>query len=82
MNQKLKELAVKAHTYADSLAAYEPENSQLFELKFAELIVKMCADAADMAYDARCAYPGDYVAEFMGYGEEKGITAWREEVLK
>jgi hypothetical protein len=44
---------------------------------FAELIVRMCADYADMAYDARCKYVGDYVAEAMGYGEEEGITAWR-----
>lgn len=45
--------------------------------KFAELIVRMCADAADMAQDARCKYVGDYVAEQMGYGEEHGVTAWR-----
>jgi hypothetical protein len=37
----------------------------------------MCADAADMAYDARCDYVGDYVGEYMGYGEEQGITTWR-----
>ena len=45
--------------------------------KFAELIVKECADAADMAYDARCEYPGDYVGEQMGYSTEGGVTAWR-----
>ncbi len=45
--------------------------------KFAELIVKACADAADMAQDARCKYVGDYVAEQMGYGEEHGVSAWR-----
>jgi hypothetical protein len=45
--------------------------------KFAELIVKMCAYAADMAYDARCEYVGDYVGEYMGYGVEEGIATWR-----
>lgn len=45
--------------------------------KFAALIVKACADAADMAYDARCKDPGDYVAEQLGYGAEEGITEWR-----
>ena len=45
--------------------------------KFAELIVKACADAADMGYDARCVDAGDYVGEQLGYGEEHGICAWR-----
>jgi hypothetical protein len=45
--------------------------------KFAELIVRECADAADMAQDAGCEYAGDYVAEYMGYGQEEGVTEWR-----
>ena len=45
--------------------------------KFAELIVRMCADAADMAQDADCEYVGDYVAEYMGYGQPEGVTEWR-----
>ena len=45
--------------------------------KFAELIVRACADAADMAQDADCEYAGDYVAEYMGYGEKEGVTEWR-----
>jgi hypothetical protein len=57
-------------------------NGELLEFgfdaeKFAELIVKMCANAADMAYDARCEYVGDYVGEYMGYGVEEGIATWR-----
>jgi hypothetical protein len=50
---------------------------ELMQAKFAELIVKMCANAADMAYDARCEYVGDYVGEYMGYGVEEGIATWR-----
>lgn len=45
--------------------------------KFAELVVKACADAADMAQDAGCKYAGDYVAEYMGFGEAEGVTEWR-----
>jgi hypothetical protein len=48
--------------------------------KFAELIVRMCADYADMAQDADCEYAGDYIAEAMGYGEKEGITTWRAKV--
>jgi hypothetical protein len=45
---------------------------------FAALIVKACADAADMGYEGDCGdYVGDYVGESMGYGEDKGITNWR-----
>ena len=45
---------------------------------FAELIVKACANAADMGYEGDCGeFIGDYVGESLGYGEEKGITNWR-----
>ena len=30
-----------------------------------------------MAQDAGCEYAGDYVAEYMGYGEKEGVTEWR-----
>ena len=45
--------------------------------KFAELIVRMCADAADMYQEAGCEYVGDAVAEYMGYGTEEGVVEWR-----
>jgi hypothetical protein len=47
--------------------------------KFAALIVKACADAADMAQAARCKDAGDYVAEQMGFGAEEGVSTWRTE---
>jgi len=50
--------------------------------KFAELIVKMCADAADMAYDADLDCPGDYVVEQMGFGTEHGASNWRQLAVK
>jgi hypothetical protein len=67
MNDKIDQLALQA---TDSKGGLDRH-------KFAELIVKMCADAADMAHDARCDCVGDYVGEYMGYGEEQGITTWR-----
>lgn len=76
MNERIKELADQAElTIRTSKGTYmsHPE----FNKKFAELIVRMCADYADMAQDAGCEYAGDYVAEAMGYGEKEGITAWR-----
>ena len=83
MNNRIKELAEQAEkwirtTNFEGMPEDEMTYDEIFQKKFAELIVKMCADAADMAYDARCKYVGDYVGEYMGYGEEEGITAWRE----
>ena len=43
---------------------------------FVQLIVRMCADAADM-YEGNGYYVGDCVAEYMGYGQEEGVTEWR-----
>jgi hypothetical protein len=74
MNERIEKLIKQATTIRYS----GPGEIEEFDKElFAELLVKMCADAADMAYDARCKYVGDYVAEAMGYGEEEGITAWR-----
>jgi hypothetical protein len=63
----LKELLTEAGIHDNWNAAdwYSISPAQLE--KFAELIVKKSADAADMAYDARCIYPGDYVVEQLGY---------------
>ncbi len=91
MNERIKQLISEADAYAwsvdnkyvardccnDGEVNYMWEDA--FREKFAELIVKECADAADMAYDARCEFVGDYVGEYMGYGKEHGITAWRTE---
>lgn len=76
MNERIKELIAQATRIIEP---NDPDyKHEIFDKeKFAELIVRMCADYADMAYDARCDYPGDYVAEAMGYGEAEGITEWR-----
>ena len=68
MNERIKELAREAGFYANP-------DVEKFE-KFAELIVRMCADAADM-YEGKSDCVGDCVAEYMGYGAEEGVTEWR-----
>lgn len=35
--------------------------------KFALLLLRQAANAADMAREAECKYPGDYVIEFFGF---------------
>ena len=83
MNERIKELMLQAFQehYGDPVTPGAREKA--LELvsgwgdKFAETIVRQCADAADMAHDARCMHPGDYVGEQLGYGEEHGITEWR-----
>jgi hypothetical protein len=78
MNERIKELAELAMEWIpDPGYSGQVEVRVLNHKKFAELIVKACADAADMAQDARCEYAGDYVAEYMGFGEEHGVTEWR-----
>jgi hypothetical protein len=83
MNERIKELAEQATMIKEVDCegylgrSYTRQEEYFDKEKFAELIVKECADAADMAYDARCANPGDYIAEQLGYGVEEGVTEWR-----
>ena len=76
MHPRIRELADQALKECD--AAKERGIDQ-YSKRFAELIVRECANAADMAQDARCEYAGDYVAEYMGFGQEHGVTKWRAE---
>jgi len=72
MNERIAKLANQCY-YINTYTDLEMFNEE----KFAELIVRECADAADMAYDARCAAPGDYVVEQMGFGLVEGVSAFR-----
>lgn len=70
-NARIQQLAERAGLYVDFKGIPWPKNmgteeSVIAYQKFADLIIRECADAADMAHDARCAFPGDYVAESMG----------------
>jgi hypothetical protein len=81
MNERIQELEKQAWEFVDKTwnwaNANNPSQATLFKAKFAELIVRECADAADMAQNANCKYAGDYVAEHMGFGEQEGVTKWR-----
>lgn len=81
MNARIEQLIQQATITEDHYPAgcngYPEQRIRFDKVKFAELIVKECADAADMAYNAQCKFPGDYVAEQMGYGEEIGVVEWR-----
>jgi hypothetical protein len=75
MNERIRLLALQAgSTHKQNLGVYQFYTDELE--KFAELIVRMCADAADM-YEGNGYYVGDCVAEYMGYGAEEGVTEWR-----
>ena len=77
MNERIKELVKQAADYANTYSdAGADVWFEIYNKKFAELIVRMCADAADM-YEGNGYYVGDCVAEYMGYGQEEGITEWR-----
>jgi len=78
MNERINELfeqAAKEFSAEHKYATFIVPNP--LKEKFAELIVRACADAADMGQDAGCEYAGDYVAEYMGYGQPEGVTEWR-----
>ena len=81
MNERIKELRKQAAREVSNANQWtnDDEWTELFMEKFAELIVKECADAADMAYDARCPFVGDYVVEQMGYAVEGSVADWRAE---
>lgn len=75
MNERIRELYQQAHSirYHDGDPVLEGNPPTVYwhgeksAEKFAELIVRECADAADMAWAARCQYCGDYVVEQLGY---------------
>jgi len=86
MNELLKELEKQAYVEVTTWER-DPPSGYLVEFtgkefsreKFAELIIKKCADAADMAHNARCKYPGDYIVEHMGLGNSEGAATFRSE---
>jgi hypothetical protein len=50
MNKLTKELSEQAEKYADDNFRGEPTYSEAFESKFAELIVRKCADQFKLVY--------------------------------
>lgn len=76
---KVQELILRANEVVFTSPSTGKVTTKLNLEKLIELVVKECADAADMAYDARCKYPGDYVVEQLGYGTEHGAANFRVE---
>lgn len=83
MNQKIRSIWGQAIEIANKIVPtdigkdYFLIHDRVVREKFAELLVKECADAADMAHKENCPYVGDFVGEHMGYGEKEGIANWR-----
>jgi len=75
MNKRIKELAEQAGIELFGNTGVETTQASL--AKFAELIVRACADAGDDAYDCRCVYIGDCIVEQLGYGTEEGASTFR-----
>jgi hypothetical protein len=50
MNERIRELSEQAEKYADDNFRGEPTCSEAFESKFAELIVRECADQFKLVY--------------------------------
>jgi hypothetical protein len=74
MNKRIDQLIKQSYVTAQSPSG--ESHTYFSQEKFAELIVRMCADAADM-YEGKSDCVGDCVAEYMGYGAEEGVTEWR-----
>jgi hypothetical protein len=65
MNERIKELAEQAEKYADDNFKGQPTYSEAYDSKFAELIVRECADIASInqhQYES----VGKYVLEHFG----------------
>ena len=81
MNKRIEQIAEQCGMTIDKYGLARDAQTGLEDgvdiYKFAELLVRMCADAADMYQEAGCEYVGDAVAEYMGYGTEEGVVEWR-----
>jgi hypothetical protein len=66
MNERIKQLAEQAEKYADDNFRGEPTWSEAFESKFAELIVRECAQDFDNTYMSGGKTMGAYIREKFG----------------
>jgi hypothetical protein len=79
MNERINELAEQAHSYACKYAQqpdYNPHNpynqgmyKQRYDSKFAELIVRECAELATKEYNNRGAIHGNDLLQHFGVKE-------------
>lgn len=66
MNEKIYDAMMKATDTPDFINNKYYWDPKYVE-RFALLITRICADAADMADEANCRYTGDYVMESLGF---------------
>jgi hypothetical protein len=70
MNQRIKQLAERAEKYADDNFKGEPTYSEAYDSKFAELIVRECADHIMNSTDRyRKEYFANMIKEHFGVQE-------------
>lgn len=77
MNKKLKDLAFRAGFVGESMYPIFGTSQETALATFAELIIKECADAGDMAHGSDCPFIGDYIVESMDCGVNVGAAPWR-----
>ena len=70
MNERIKELAEQAGYKSLSPPTFADELNEIFMQKFAELIVRECADIASINQHQYCSV-GKYVLEHFGVEDEK-----------
>jgi len=68
MNERIEELAEQAEKYADANFKGEPFWTEAYESKFAELIIKECADVATIN-QYQHGTVGSYVKQHFGVEE-------------
>jgi len=66
MNERIEELAERAEKYADDNFKGEPFWTQAYESKFAELIVKECANQVDWILAEGGKTQGDLIKQHFG----------------
>ena len=70
MNQRIKQLAEQAEKYADDNFKGEPTYSEAYDSKFAELIIRECADHIMNSTDRyRKEYFANMIKEHFGVEE-------------
>ena len=72
MNERIKELAEQAWDYVDSQNPYASDEHEMFQEKFAELIVRECSRMADRWVDNDDNgknYPSEMIKKHFGVEE-------------
>lgn len=77
MNKRINELIEQSYDEVPHERDWDATTKVFNKRKFAELIIRECADAGDMAHEARCDYIGDYIVEHFDLGADVGAATYR-----